>query len=82
MDLEELFKIAIEKNASDIHFVPGYSPSVRINGQLYVLKSYPVIDAGNKSKEPFANSEDEQKATSWQIKKLILGFSMETCDFV
>ena len=43
MTLQELFTIATEKNASDIHILPGYNPSIRINGELYPLKTYPVL---------------------------------------
>lgn len=73
MDLEELFKIAIDKNASDIHFVPGYSPSVRINGQLYVLKSYPVIDADISQKTLLPILTDEQKGNLMANKEIDFG---------
>lgn len=73
MDLEELFKIAIEKNASDIHFVPGYSPSVRINGQLYVLKSYPVIDAEISQRTLLPILSDEQKGNLMANKEIDFG---------
>lgn len=73
MDIEELFKIAIEKNASDIHFVPGYSPSVRINGQLFVLKSYPVIDAEISQKTLLPILNDEQKGNLMANKEIDFG---------
>jgi len=73
VNLEELFKIAIEKNASDIHFVPGYSPSVRINGQLYVLKSYPVIDAEISQKTLLPILSDEQKGNLMANKEIDFG---------
>lgn len=42
MDIEKYFKLAVEKNASDVHLVEGSTPSLRINGELVKLKEYPI----------------------------------------
>ncbi len=73
MDLQELFKIAIEKNASDIHIVPGYNPSLRINGQLYLLKTYPVIDPDISQKALLPILTDEQKGNLMANKEIDFG---------
>lgn len=44
MNIEELLKITIDKEASDLHIIPGYYPTIRINGDLFPLKTYPVVD--------------------------------------
>jgi len=33
-ELLELLEIAVERGASDVHLVPGYSPTFRVNGRL------------------------------------------------
>lgn len=43
MDINELFKIAIEKKASDLHIIVGYFPSIRVNDHLVQLKTYELI---------------------------------------
>lgn len=37
MDIQDLLDIAIERNASDLHIVPSYAPSVRVNRQMFQL---------------------------------------------
>lgn len=49
MNIEELLKITIDKQASDLHIIPGYYPTIRVNGELYPLKTYPVIDKDTSS---------------------------------
>lgn len=61
MDLQEIFAIAIDKNASDIHIVPGYNPSVRINGELYPLKTHPVVTGEMSEKLLLPLLTDAQK---------------------
>lgn len=42
MDLENYFKLAIEKKASDLHLVEGSIPSLRIYGELVKLDEKPI----------------------------------------
>ena len=63
MTLKELFKVAITKNASDLHLVAGLPPVLRIDGELsYIEKTrkltskeieqlvFSLLDAGQKEK--------------------------------
>ncbi len=43
MDLQELFKLTIEKKASDLHIIPGYVPSIRVHDKLLQLKSMDAL---------------------------------------
>ncbi len=43
MDLNNLLDIVINKKASDLHLIVGYSPAIRIDGQLFQLSTYPQI---------------------------------------
>jgi twitching motility protein PilT len=48
MDINNLFKLAAEKKASDIHLLFGQSPIFRIDGQLFDINE--IIPEGNFSK--------------------------------
>ena len=41
--LDELFKIAVEKGASDLHIIVGKPPILRIRGDLMPIKDTPVV---------------------------------------
>jgi twitching motility protein PilT len=43
IDIHELLKIAIERGASDLHVVVGYSPSLRINRTMHQLTALPAL---------------------------------------
>ncbi len=45
MTIQDIFKLGVEKQVSDIHLVSGYYPAIRSNGELQYLTTYPVIDA-------------------------------------
>ncbi len=45
MDIEELLKIAIESDASDLHIKAGNNPVLRINGELKPIASFPRLTA-------------------------------------
>jgi twitching motility protein PilT len=54
MTIKEIFKIAVEKNASDIHLVVGLPPVLRIDGDLFDLDK----------QKPLTNKILEQMITS------------------
>jgi twitching motility protein PilT len=43
MDLAELFKLTTEKGSSDLHIMPGYYPTIRVNERLVPLKATEVL---------------------------------------
>lgn len=44
VDIEEIVAIALENQASDVHFKVGMPPVLRIDGQLSVLGDLPVLE--------------------------------------
>ncbi len=50
MDLSKLLQLTIDKNASDLHLVPGYFPTIRVSGELFQLTTLEVIDPKNIEK--------------------------------
>src|SRR3989339_1443403 len=45
MNLDEILKLGIEKNASDVHFSSGEKPIIRIDGDLQRLEDSAVLSA-------------------------------------
>lgn len=43
MNTKELLQIVIDRNASDLHFIVGYPPTIRIDGKLVPLAHYGVL---------------------------------------
>ena len=40
MEIQELLKFSVDKNASDLHLLPGSKPLVRVDGALTVAKEF------------------------------------------
>jgi twitching motility protein PilT len=45
MTIQDLLVMTNTRNASDLHLVPGHSPTVRINGELRELQTFPELSA-------------------------------------
>lgn len=45
MTIQELLILTSVREASDLHLIPGHSPSVRINGELRQLTTFPELTA-------------------------------------
>ena len=43
MDIFHLFDLTIEKQASDLHLIPDYYPTIRINNDLFYVRSANVL---------------------------------------
>ena len=61
MDLSKLFQIVIDKQASDLHVVPGYFPAVRVFGELYQLTTMPLVTKEEAEAMFFSILNAEQK---------------------
>lgn len=81
MTLEELFQIAIEKGASDIHILPGYNPSIRINGELYPLKTHPIVTGEISTQLLLPILTDEQKGNLMTNKEIDFGYQYQDVRF-
>lgn len=84
MDINNLLKLAAEKNASDIHLLSGQSPILRIDGELFDLNK--IIPTGNFSSLTATNLEifvdtmlsKEQKIKFLKERDLDLGYQVES----
>lgn len=81
MDIKELLKLAIERNASDIHIVPNYYPTLRINNELYFLRDYPIVTKDEGSKMVRSILTEEQSNDLLANKELDFGYEFNQYRF-
>lgn len=81
MDLAQLLKITIEKQASDLHLMPGYNPTVRVGGELFQLSTLPVITAEQSEAMIFSIVSDEQKQNLLSNREIDIGYEYENYRF-
>lgn len=43
MDISELLQLTIDKQASDLHLIAGYYPTIRISAELHQLSTFPLL---------------------------------------
>src|SRR3989344_5605076 len=78
MEVSELLSLAISRNASDIHLISDYSPSLRIDGVLKPMVTFPnltnesieqmIFACLNPSqKELFINNKEIDFSTVYQL---------------
>ena len=77
----ELLKLCIEKGASDLHFKTGYSPILRIDGNMRPVKEMPVITQNDFEVMLEAILDDAQLLTFLKYSKLDLGYSFSNARF-
>lgn len=61
MDIHELLKIMVEKDASDLHMKVGSPPTLRINGKLCPLEGYSALTPKDTKEMVDSITTDEQK---------------------
>ena len=69
MDINQLLKETVEKNASDLHLSTGQSPMMRLDGSLQALES-PPLDQETLMHMLHTIMDEEQKKTyenDWEI---------------
>ncbi len=81
MDIFQLLKLTIERQASDLHLVCDYFPTIRTNSDLVQLKTLPIIDRKTMESLIFSILTDEQKETFLINREIDLGYDFETYRF-
>lgn len=77
MDINELLKIAIESEASDLHLKVGNFPVLRIHGELEPLTKYPKLTPGLTQKLVNQITNEYQREKLVQDLDLDLAYSLE-----
>ncbi|MBU4312874.1 MAG: type IV pilus twitching motility protein PilT [Candidatus Omnitrophica bacterium] len=75
MDLKDFLKVAVEKNASDLHITTESSPIIRIDGRLIPLSDFPKLNREDCKRLVYSVLNDKQKAVF--ERELELDFSLE-----
>jgi twitching motility protein PilT len=62
MDISKLLQLVVDKKGSDLHIVPGYYPTIRINGDLFQLTTMKIVDPDESEKmlTTFLNKEQKE----------------------
>lgn len=81
MEIGEFLKLTIDWKASDLHIVPNYYPTIRINGELNQLKRYPLISGQDSEKMIFSILTEEQKENLMTNKELDFGYNFQSYRF-
>ncbi|MBI4226634.1 PilT/PilU family type 4a pilus ATPase [Candidatus Roizmanbacteria bacterium] len=74
MDIFHLFDLTIEKQASDLHLVSDYYPTIRINNELYFVRSSNILTQENVEKLVISILNEEQKENLFANKEIDLGY--------
>lgn len=73
MTIKELFKIAVERKASDLHLVAGLWPALRIDGNLEYLEELDRLNGKNMEQLVFSAISAEEKETFLRERELDFG---------
>ena len=76
MDIDELLKIAIESDASDLHVKAGNYPTIRIHGKLHALTDFPRLSNENTRELVDQITNDFQKEALKEELDLDLAYSL------
>ena len=76
MDIKELFKIAAEKNASDLHMVVGLQPLLRVDGDLSYLEGTEELNERDMEHIMDVLLTDDEKKRFIATREMDIGFSI------
>lgn len=74
MTIFDLFEETIKRNASDLHLIYNYHPTVRINNQLFSLLQYSKLDEETLKSLVFSFLTPEQKENLFLNKEIDLAY--------
>ncbi|OGK14612.1 hypothetical protein A3C98_00160 [Candidatus Roizmanbacteria bacterium RIFCSPHIGHO2_02_FULL_37_15] len=74
MDIFHLFDLTIEKQGSDLHLIPDYFPTIRINNELYYVRSTGILNQEHVEKLIISILNEEQKENLFANKEIDLGY--------
>lgn len=81
MIIQDLLKLTIERNASDLHIIPGYYPTIRVNGELIQLKILPIVADEVSSQMLLSILTSEQKESLTVNRELDFGYNFVSYRF-
>ena len=74
MEISELFQLTIDRQASDLHIISGYYPTLRIHGELFQIKTLPIVTPQIAQAMLFSIIDNEQKENLMANKEVDIGY--------
>lgn len=81
MDIHELLDITEKRRASDLHLVVGYTPTIRVDGELVFLPNYPPLKKEDIEQLIYSILNDQQKEIFIANKELDFSITTEVAHF-
>jgi len=81
MDLSKLLQLVMDKKASDLHLVPSYFPTIRVNGELFQLTTLEVLTPENMEKMLLPILNHEQREILLANREIDLAYKMNDSRF-
>lgn len=80
MDIKTLLELTMEKEASDLHFTVNSPPILRIDGKLYVMEEFEVLDRDKLKNLIYSILTNSQKEKFEKDKELDFSFAPSGLD--
>ncbi|MBI2119096.1 MAG: type IV pilus twitching motility protein PilT [Elusimicrobia bacterium] len=77
MEFIDILRAAADKGASDIHILVGKPPMIRLLGEVYPLKDFPLIDAEESKRLIYSILYDDQKQKFEETFELDCSFEIK-----
>lgn len=81
MDLSKLLQLVIDKKASDLHMVPSYFPTIRVNGELFQLTTLETLTPENIEKMLLPILNHEQREILLANREIDLAYKLNDSRF-
>ena len=79
MNINDLFKIAVEKEASDLHIVVGMPPVLRVDGNLHEIENTSVLEQKSAQDLIFSILSEKQKDIFIRERELDISYDIKKC---
>lgn len=81
LNINQLLDLTIQRNASDLHLIAGYFPTIRIDGQLYQINTLPLLTKEINQNLLTSFLSDEQKSALFANKEIDLAYEYNSYRF-
>lgn len=75
-DINEILRLAINKDASDVHLKAGVPPTFRIHRELHLETSFPALTEEDTREFLHAITSEEQRQNFYHVKELDFAYSV------
>lgn len=81
LSIQQLLQLTVEKNASDLHVIPDYYPTIRINNELFPLRTLDMVTPQSVQAILFAILSPEMKENLITNKDIDFGYELDKVRF-